>query len=138
MVVATLNTVLLLFMAGLGMGLAGSQSMNESRYLLDLIIAGISFAPAIWVAIGVAVVLFGWFPKRTSYSWAIIVYAFIVFYFGSILQMSDWMMDLSPFNHVPAIPAESFDWVSTVLLTGLAAIFVVVGWIGFRRRDLNM
>lgn len=138
MVVATLNTVLLLFMAGLGMGLAGSQSMNESRYLLDLIIAGISFAPAIWVAIGVAVVLFGWFPKRTSYSWAIIVYAFIVFYFGSILQMSEWMMDLSPFNHVPAIPAESFDWVSTVLLTGLAAIFVVVGWIGFRRRDLNM
>lgn len=136
--VSLVNTILFLFMAGFGMGITGSQSMNDSSYLLDLTIAGLAFAPAIWIGIGLVVLLFGSAPRKTSYSWAIVIYAFIVVYLGEILQMPDWMMDISPFNHIPKIPAENFDWLSSASLTALAAILIIIGWISFRRRDLDV
>ncbi len=137
-IVALISSVFLLFMAGIGMGITGSQSMDDSSYLVDLTIAGIAFTPALWVAIGLAVALFGIFPKGTALSWAIVVYAFVVVYLGGALQMPDWMTNLSPFGHIPRIPAEEFDWMPLLSLTAVAAILIIIGWLGFRRRDLDV
>ncbi|MCP3740741.1 ABC transporter permease [Rossellomorea sp. BNER] len=137
-IAAILNSLFLLFMAGLGMGVAGSQSMNDSSYLGDLIVAGLSFAPALWVVIGVGVALIGFFPKGTSFSWAVVVFAFLIIYLGGALQLPEWLMNISPYQHIPRFPLEDFDWVPLLSLTGVATVLIVIGWFGFRRRDIEM
>ncbi|SDZ40896.1 ABC-2 type transport system permease protein [Evansella caseinilytica] len=135
---ALINTMILLFMAGLGMGIAGSQSMDNSAYLTDLMIAGLSYTPALWVVIGVAVALIGLVPRATSFSWAVLVFAFLVIYLGGALQMPEWVMKISPYQHIARFPAEEFNWVPLFWLTAIAAALIAVGMYSFRRRDISM
>lgn len=137
-IVALLSSIFLLFMAGIGMGLTGSQSMNDSGYLASLTGAGLAFGPALWVTIGLGTALFGIFPKGTALSWLVVVYAIIAVYLGGILQLPEWMINISPFEHIPSIPAENFAWAPLLSLTVIAAILLVIGWLGFNRRDIEM
>lgn len=65
------------------------------------------------------------------------MYAFLVGYLGSILQFPDWMNNLSPFGHVPQLPAAGMSWTPVLVLTALAAALIRLGLAGFRRRDLE-
>ncbi|WP_096186668.1 ABC transporter permease [Evansella halocellulosilytica] len=138
LLVSMISSIVFLFMAGFGMGITGSQSMNDSSYLTDLTIAGLSYAPAIWIAIGLGVALFGLLPKATALSWIVVIYAFFVVYLGGPLQLPEWMMSMSAYDHIPRIPAESFEWVPLLWLTGIALVLIVVGIIGFAKRDIDL
>ncbi|MDN3268233.1 ABC transporter permease [Streptomyces sp. MA15] len=126
-----------LLLAGLGFGVAGAASTGDGGLLPELVGAALAYAPALWVTIGVAVVLFGWFPRASAAAWAVPVYAFVVGYLGEILRFPDWMKNLSPFGHVPRLPAADLDLTPLLLLTLVAAGLVWLGLAGFRRRDLD-
>ncbi|WP_055627691.1 ABC transporter permease [Streptomyces hirsutus] len=130
------GTVVLL-LAGLGFGIAGAASTGDAGLLPDLVGAALAYAPALWVTVGVAVVLFGWFPRASQAAWIVPVYAFVVGYLGQILQFPTWMNNLSPFGHVPRLPAADMDWTPLLLLSLVAAGLVWLGLAGFRRRDLE-
>lgn len=134
---ALLNSLILLFAAGLGMGAAGSQSMGDARYLPDLIASGLMFAPAFWVVFGFAAALIGLFPRAAAFSWAVPVFAIVVIYLGGALQLPEWLMNISPYQHISRYPAEPVDWAPLLWLTGLAAVFAAIGLAGYRRRDLS-
>ena len=138
LIVALLSSVFLLFMAGFGMGITGSHSMNDSSYLVDLTIAGLAFTPALWVVVGFGAALIGLFPRGAAFSWALLIYAFLVVYLGGALQMPEWMMNVSPFQHVPRIPAEEWEWLPLLGLTGVAIVLIVIGLVAFRRRDVDL
>ncbi|MDQ0844103.1 ABC transporter permease [Streptomyces sp. V1I6] len=127
----------LLLLAGVGFGIAGAASASDAGLFLDLVTAALAYAPALWVTVGVAVVLFGWFPRASAAAWIMPVYAFVVGYLGQLLQFPGWMSDLSPFGHVPQLPAAPMSWTPMVVLTLVAAGLVGVGLEGFRRRDLE-
>lgn len=61
------------------------------------------------MTVGVAVLLFGWFPRAVALAWIVPVYAFLVGYLGPILQLPDWTRNLSPFGHVPRLPAAGMN-----------------------------
>ncbi|CAM5710450.1 ABC-2 type transport system permease protein OS=Streptomyces violarus OX=67380 GN=FHS41_004652 PE=4 SV=1 [Streptomyces violarus] len=84
-----------------------------------------------------AVVLFGLAPRAASGGLGCPVYAFLVGYLGAILRFPDWMNDLSPFGHVPRLPAAEMSWTPVLVLTAVAAGLVLSGLAGFRRRDLE-
>ncbi|CAL9526919.1 Multidrug efflux system permease protein [Streptomyces sp. enrichment culture] len=126
-----------LLLAGLGFGVSGAASTGDGGLLLELVGAALAYAPALWVTAGAAVVLFGWFPRASAAAWAVPVYAFVVGYLGQILRFPDWTNDLSPFGHVPRLPAADLDWTPLLLLTLVAAGLVWLGLAGFRRRDLE-
>ncbi|MGC9540099.1 ABC transporter permease [Streptomyces sp. UG1] len=128
---------LVLLLAGLGFGISGAASTGDGGLLLKLVGAALAYAPALWVTVGVAVVLFGWFPRASAAAWIVPVYAFVVGYLGQILQFPDWMNNLSPFGHVPQLPAADMSWTPMLLLTLVAAGLVWLGLEGFRRRDLE-
>lgn len=86
---------------------------------------------------GVASVLFGWFPRAARAAWAVPVYAFVTGYLGQLLRFPDWTNDLSPFGHVPKLPAAPMEWTPLAVLTAIAAALVLFGLEGFRRRDLQ-
>ncbi|KOG30692.1 ABC transporter permease [Streptomyces resistomycificus] len=130
------GTVVLLA-AGLGFGISGAASTGDAGLFPKLVGAALAYAPALWVTVGVAVVLFGWFPQASAFAWIVPVYAFLVGYLGQILQFPDWMNNLSPFGHVPQLPAADMSWTPMLLLTLVAAGLVRLGVAGFRRRDLE-
>ncbi|MFD3521303.1 ABC transporter permease [Streptomyces sp. NPDC058653] len=127
----------LLLLAGLGFGIAGAGSTGDGGLVLRLTGAALAYAPALWVTVGVAVVLFGWYPRAGSAAWAVPVYAFVVGYLGPILDLPDWLNNLSPFGHVPQLPAADMSWTPMAVLTAVAAGLIWLGLAGFRRRDLE-
>lgn len=128
---------LVLLLAGLGMGLAGAASTGDAVLVPELIGAALAYAPALWVTAGVATVLFGWSPRASAAAWAVPAYAFVVGYLGQILRFPGWMNNLSPFGHVPRLPAADMEWTPLLVLTAVAAGLVWLGLAGFRRRDLE-
>ena len=55
---------------------------------------------------------------------------------GPLLGLPDWALDVSPFKHVPQLPAADFSAAPLVWLTAVAAALTALGMLAFRRRDL--
>lgn len=138
LLVAAAGGTVLLVVTGLGFGAFGAASTGDGGLTLSLTGAALAYAPALWVTLGVVAVLFGWLPRATAAAWLVPVYAFLVGYLGQILQFPDWMNNLSPFGHIPKLPAEDMDWAPVAVLTAIAVALVAAGLAGFRRRDLEM
>ncbi|MFV0134654.1 ABC transporter permease [Streptomyces sp. HMX87] len=135
--VAMVGGTLVLLLAGLGFGISGAASTGDGVLVAKLVGAAVAYAPALWVTVGVAAVLFGWFPRASGAAWIVPVYAFVVGYLGQILQFPGWMNSLSPFGHVPRLPAADMNWTPLLVLTLVAAALLWLGLAGFRRRDLE-
>lgn len=135
--VALAGGTALLGSAGLGIGVLGAASAGDPGLVLSLTGAALAYAPALWVTGGVAAVLFGWLPRAAPAAWAVPVYAFVTGYLGPLLRFPDRMNDLSPFGHVPQLPAAPMEWTPLAVLTLVAAALVLLGLAGFRRRDLR-
>ncbi|MFY1677935.1 ABC transporter permease [Streptomyces sp. WMMC905] len=128
---------LLLTTAGLVLGLTGAASTGDPALVVRLTVAALAYAPALWVTAGVAVALFGWFPRVGSLVWIVPVYAFVVGYLGEILRFPGWSNTFSPLGHVPRLPSAEAAWTPLVVLTLVAVALVWTGLVGFRRRDLT-
>lgn len=135
--VAFAGGTLMLLLTGFGFGISGAASTGDRSLVLSLTGAALAYAPALWVTVGVAALLFGWLPRATAAAWLVPGYAFVVGYLGKLLQFPDWMNDLSPFGHVPQLPAQEMSWTPLTALTAVAAVLLAVGLAGFRRRDLE-
>jgi ABC-2 type transport system permease protein len=94
------------------------------------------YAPALWVMLGLGIFVVGIFPKAAMFCWAYFIYAFIVGFFGDLLNMPRWAMDLSPFSHIPQLPLEDVRVVTLLILTAVALALTVLGLIFYRRRDV--
>jgi ABC-2 type transport system permease protein len=95
-----------------------------------------AYAPAVWVLVGVAVALFGLAPRAAAAVWGLLAFCFLVGMLSELLDLPGWVNALSPFEHVPLLPAADLDLVPLVALTAIAAGLVTLGLAGFRRRDL--
>ncbi|MEW9508755.1 ABC transporter permease [Streptomyces bacillaris] len=135
--VALVGGTALLLAAGLGFGLAGAASTGDGGLVGELVVSAAVHAPALWVTAGVSVALFGWFPRAGAAAWTVPAYAFLVGYLGPMLGLPEWMNGVSPFGHVPALPAVSMSWTPLIALTAVAAGLIMLGMAGFRRRDLE-
>ena len=130
------GTVLILAASGLGAGIADAANTGDLVRVPELIGSSVALAPAVWVLIGVAVALFGLLPRAAAAAWATLAACYLAAFLGPLLGLPDWVMDLSPFTHVPLLPAAAFDVVPLLALTAVAGVFVAVGLVGFRRRNV--
>jgi ABC-2 type transport system permease protein len=134
--VAAVGTVVVLAASGLGAGIADAANSGDLGRLPLLVGSSVAIAPAVWVLIGLAVALFGLLPRAVAAVWGALAACYLAAFLGPLLGLPDWVMDLSPFTHVPLLPAASFDVVPLLVLTAIAAAFVVLGLVGFRRRNV--
>ncbi|QES51205.1 ABC transporter permease [Streptomyces venezuelae] len=135
--VAMAGGTLLLLVSGIGLGISGAGSTGDGGLFLKLVGAALAYAPALWVTVGVTAALHGWFPRAAAVAWVVPVSAFAIGYLGQLLQFPGWVNNLSPFGHVPRLPAAGMDWTPMAVLTLVAAGLVWLGLEGFRRRDLD-
>ncbi|MFW6691818.1 ABC transporter permease [Streptomyces sp. MAR4 CNX-425] len=136
-IVGALGGTAMMLLAGIGFGAAGAASTGDGELFFKLVGAALAYSPALWVAMGLAVALFGWIPRAVAVAWVVPVYGFVVGYLGEILKFPDVLNDLSPFGHVPQLPAKDMSWTPMLALTAIAVGLVWLGLAGFRRRDLE-
>ena len=130
------GTVLILAASGLGAGIADAANSGDLGRVASLVGSSVAIAPAVWVVIGAAVALFGVLPRAAAAAWGVLGACYLMAFLGPLLGLPDWVMDLSPYTHVPLLPAASFDAAPLLGLTAVAAALVAVGLVGFRRRNV--
>jgi ABC-2 type transport system permease protein len=132
-----LGPAAVMLVAGVTMGLSyGLIAGDVGGQLPRVVGAGMVHLPAVWVMVGVVAVLFGVLPRLTSWSWGLFGAVVVVGVLGAILQLSQWIIDLSPFTHVPAVPSRQLVVQPLAWLLGMVVAMAITSFAGFRRRDL--
>lgn len=136
-VFALLGTALVLGVAGVGAGLAyGLQVGDVGGQMARLLGAALVQLPAAWVLAGLGMALFGLAPRFAVLTWAGLIVCVVLLELGALLGLSQWVVDISPFAHVPKLPGSPLTGMPLLWLTGVAATLSVAGLAGFRRRDI--
>ena len=125
------GSAVVLAATGLGAGI-GTQDLGEIPRLIG---AALAQLPAVWVLGALVAALFGLAPEALRLAWVALGACFLLWFLGPLLDLPSWILDLSPYEHVPAVPAVSFDAGPLLALTAVAAALTAAGLIGFRRRD---
>jgi ABC-2 type transport system permease protein len=137
LLVTLVTTTLLLASGGLGVGIAYALTSDRPEEVWGMTWAALVYLPAVLLVATVAVLLFGWAPRASGVAWAVVAFTFVVGWLGALLEIPERVVDLSPFTHVPAVPAEVVAATPLVAM-GLAGLTAVgLGWVGFRRRDIS-
>jgi len=104
------------------------------RFLLE---AALVYVPAMWAMSGLTVLLIGVLPKAVGAIWAYFGYSFLVVFIGRLDIFPAWLQYTTPFGFVPQLPVDETNFLTLALLTVFAATVTVLGFLGYRRRDIN-
>jgi ABC-2 type transport system permease protein len=139
LLIAVAGTLAILTTAGLGTGLGYVyRSGGGGAEIGRLVGAGLAQAPAALVMAGIAAALFGLWPGATTAgSWSALGVAVLMLFLGAILQLSHWVLDISPYQHLPKLPGGTVSAPPLVWLSVIALALGVAGLAGLRRRDLS-
>ncbi|QDO89761.1 hypothetical protein FNH13_16640 [Ornithinimicrobium ciconiae] len=134
--VSMLGSVLVLTAAGAGVAVSDAVASGSAARTGELIGAALAYLPALGVIGGLATALYGWAPRLGVLTWVVIAGCFVLGWLGELLRIPEQVRDLSPFNLTPRLPAETVDWSVLILLLAVALALLVLGVVGFRRRDV--
>lgn len=137
--VVVAGAIALQIVTGAATGLAyGLVAGDVAGKVADLTVAALVFVPAILVVVAVVILLFGALPDlATGLSWAVLAVCLIAGMLAPLLGLPDAVHDISPFSHIPAVPAASVTAGPLVVLTVIALVLAASGVALFRRRDLS-
>jgi ABC-2 type transport system permease protein len=139
LVLAFVGTAVVLLVGGLATGIGyGFMAGDLVGRLPPVLGAALAQVPAVWVLAGVAVLLFGAFPKAVSAAWTVVGLSLVIGWLGPALQLPQWVMDLSPFGHLPKLPGAEVTAAPFLWLLLLTALLTTAGLAAFRRRDLGV
>lgn len=135
LVIAVLGSVLVLGLTGLGTAVTYGIIVGDFSTLGRLLGAELAYLPAVWVLTGVALLLYGLLPRAAVAAWGVYAAVILSGILGDVLNLPSWVRNLSPFEHVPQLPANEFELLPTALITAAAVALMAAGLAGFRHRD---
>jgi len=97
--------------------------------------AYMAYLPALWVMIGIAVLLIGAFPKASGAIWGYFGFVCFVSFIGGMLDLPKWLLSVSPLHHIPQLPLDEMTVAPLIVLTITAAILTAAGFIFYTKRD---
>jgi ABC-2 type transport system permease protein len=136
LLVTLVGTTLVVAAGGLGVGMSYAATTGGPSEVWRMTGYALAYLPAVLVLAALAGLLIGWFPRASGVAWAALALCFVVGYLGNLLELPAAVMDISPFTVVPDVPMEKLAVFPLAGLTLLALAGVVVGLVGFRRRDI--
>jgi ABC-2 type transport system permease protein len=134
--VALAGSVVVLVVSGLSMGLSDAAVTGDSGVVLRALGGMLAYTPATWMIVGLTFALVGLVPRAAPAAWAVVAVCFVIGMFGQLLDLPQWVSDLSPFQHVPQLPAADFTALPLAILLTLAAALTALGFWGLRHRDI--
>ncbi|MFC3383675.1 ABC transporter permease [Couchioplanes azureus] len=95
--------------------------------------------PVVLLSVGAAVLALGWLPPAVTAVGAVpTAGGFLLLVIAQSVNAPRWVVDVSPFAHVAAVPFTGPDWPATAVMTVVAVALLGAGAIGYRRRDLRL
>jgi ABC-2 type transport system permease protein len=133
-----LGSVVLLEAGGLAMGLGTGAVLGDTGgWISRLLAAGLVQVPAVWLFAAAGTALYGLRPQWTTGVWGLLGLLLLITYLGPAVNAGPWLLDLSPFTHVPRLPGGALHAAPLLWLTLLSGALAAAGLIGLRRRDLG-
>jgi ABC-2 type transport system permease protein len=129
--VALVGVAWLLALTGLATGIGLGRDIG------GLVEAGLGQLPAVWLVLGLAALLYAVRSRWAVVAWGLLGLFLVLGQIGSLLDLPGWVTGLSPFEHVPAMPVESFRATPALAMTAIAAGCLVAAWWRFRSRDIG-
>jgi len=89
---------------------------------IQLIAASLAHVPAAAIFIAAPAVIFAAIPRLSvPIGWGLLAGGLVLGQFGELLGLPEWLQAASPFHHSPAMPVESFD-PGSALVMGIVAL----------------
>jgi ABC-2 type transport system permease protein len=86
---------------------------------------------------GLAVLLHGVAPRLAlPLSAGLAVVAYFLGFLGPAANLPDWVVALSPFDHLATVPAQPVAWAATAVMVGAGLLLGGLGFVTYARRDL--
>lgn len=137
-IVAALGTAAVLMVFGATAGLTyGVSSGDVGRQLPRVLLAALAYLPALWVLGGITVALWGWRPRLALLSWVVLAGCLLIELLGELQQVSQAVLNISPFTHVPKLLVSQASALPLVWLLVVSALFTAVGLVRFQQRDIG-
>lgn len=134
---ALTGTVVLLLLAGLAAGIGFATATGEIDKLGELVLSATVNAPAALALGGFVVAAVGFVPRAAvGLGWAALVASFVMGQLGALFDLPQWVLNVSPFTHSPAVPAEEMRILPVLVLLAVAAGLTGLGTVALRVRDL--
>jgi ABC-2 type transport system permease protein len=76
-----------------------------------------------------------WAP---AIAWSALAISLVMGQLGALLQLPQPVLNMSPFTHVPAVPAQPMEALPVIVLLAFAFGLGAIGFAAFRRRDLAL
>lgn len=133
--VISVATALIVLAAGAAMGITAATTLHDGSMFVRLVGAAANFLPATLAVIALTAAVYAWVPRLLAVVWVYLGYALVIGMFLEVLP--DWTGWASPFHFTPNLPADEFDVVPLLVLTGIAAALYALALVGFRRRDIQ-
>lgn len=136
--VALTGAVVLLVLTATAAGTAYGIATGKWQIGLGgLLAAGLSQIPAVLALASVVALAVAVIPRMAAgFGWAVLVISVVLGQLGAILDLPQFVLNLSPFTHVPGVPAEPFDVVPFAILSVVAVALTTAAFVFHRRRDL--
>ena len=139
LVVTVVGAAVVLAASGLGAGLLyGDRAGDLGTQVPRLLGAAMVQLPAVLVLAGVAMLAYGLRPAWSAgAAWTAVGLAVLITLFGPALRAGQWLLDISPFSHVPRLPGGAVSATPLLWLTGVAVALAAAGLVALRHRDLD-
>ena len=112
--------------------------IGEPIRFVDGVLAGANAVPVALLVLGIGVALFGLLPRLTApLAYGVVVVAFALDFVGGLLELPEWMLDLSPFRHLAAVPATDMNVTAALAMLAVGILAAASGMLAFHRRDLQ-
>ena len=135
-VLAYAASIVVQFATAIGLYSATATLENSPFTIGGLMQAFFVYLPAIWVMIGICVLLIGLFPKATGVAWGFFAFVFLVSFLGGMPGlMPDWLRNISPMVHIPRLPLDDVTAAPLIILTVIAAALTAAGFVFYKKRD---
>ncbi|MCL2572183.1 MAG: hypothetical protein FWE11_07235 [Defluviitaleaceae bacterium] len=137
--IAMISAILLQAAVALGMyAVATTTLVNPGDLSISFVLrSALVFVPALWIMVGITVLLVGLLPKATGFIWGYLGYSFFMDMFGRIDIFPSWVARTTPFGWVPLLPLEEINWITMAVKVMIAIALTAAGFYFYNKRDIN-
>ena len=137
MIIAVCAAVLSLAAAAGGLGGTALFVTEKSEMeLADFLSAGMNYFPSVLFNTALAALMLGWIPKLGRFVYIYIGYCIMLNYFRGILKLPEWFEKTAVLSWIPRMPVDEFDGAVFAVITAISVVMMLVGYLGYRRRDM--
>ena len=135
--VTVVGVVLMGLAMGVGMVLGYVPVASDGSRSSQLLLGLLAQLPAMLLLAAAAFAVIAWAPRLAMVAWLLVAWVMVEAFLGETLDLPGVVRSASPFHHLPVYPTEQWTAGPGLALVAVAAGCAILGYVGFRRRDLT-